>query len=103
MENPRLVKRCLLSLLGIFTALVLACSIYFKDPDILVGWLGWIIVIFVVCVLMQMCLATVFIPVFWLMSKLMGKKGGSPDDFCHSRADGNPVLRKTTGLPLLRE
>jgi len=77
MENPRLVKGCVLGLFDLMTCIILGLSICFKEPALLTDWLGGIAVVLAACVVLQFGVGLVFMPILWVLSKLTGCNHGS--------------------------
>jgi hypothetical protein len=70
MENPRVVSRCLLVVLAVGTVTAAVVSICCRDYYLLLLWLACLGVFLISCILLAFVNVLIFVPIFWLMSRL---------------------------------
>jgi hypothetical protein len=74
MENPRSVGRFLLVVFIVATLAAVVSSILCQDYYILLGWLAVLGVFLVLCIVLGLINAVVFVPIFWLLDRLTSRR-----------------------------
>lgn len=73
MENPRIVHRFLLLLVGGATVFVILAAIYYRDFHILLVWFASLAALVAISVAMSLLHFIVFVPLLWAIGRLTGK------------------------------
>ena len=91
MENPKTVNAFALSFVVVSGIGSVLLSVYLQDPSPLVGWLLWLGIGTVICVIFTSVEAIIFWPLMLLLGKVFAR-AGTPS---HS----NPGKEQTEGAP----